>query len=353
MKSSKVRGRRVGSQLAAIAMAAAAGLASASATASPARPTVTLALAHWVPPVHPINASIKAWAESLKAESGGTIGYRIYPAEQLGKAVDHYDMARDGIADFTLVNPGYQPGRFPIAAAGELPFLFGDAKRGTAAFDAWYRPYAAREMPGVHYCLGVIQDPGTFHSKRPITIPADVKGLKVRPADATIGAYVRLMGGTNVQASAPAARDLMEHGVADAVTSPWGSVVLFGIDRIARWHLDVRMYSSIQLWVMNKARYDGLSPLQRKAIDDHCTTDWAVRFASPWADFEHAGRARIAAEPGHVLTKPTDAQLALWRQAAAPLKARWAALVRARGDGDPDAIFAALEASIAKYGAGY
>ena len=32
-------------------------------------------------------------------------------------------MARDGIADFTYVNPGYQPGRFPIIAAGELPFL--------------------------------------------------------------------------------------------------------------------------------------------------------------------------------------------------------------------------------------
>ena len=32
-------------------------------------------------------------------------------------------MARDGIADVTYVNPGYQPGRFPIIGAGELPFL--------------------------------------------------------------------------------------------------------------------------------------------------------------------------------------------------------------------------------------
>src|SRR6266852_7185774 len=49
--------------------------------------------------------------------------YKVYPAQQLGKAFDHYDMARDGIADVTYVNPGYQPGRFPIIAAGELPFL--------------------------------------------------------------------------------------------------------------------------------------------------------------------------------------------------------------------------------------
>ena len=38
-------------------------------------------------------------------------------------------MARDGIADFTYVNPGYQPGRFPIIAAGELPFLVSDAQQ--------------------------------------------------------------------------------------------------------------------------------------------------------------------------------------------------------------------------------
>ena len=45
-------------------------------------------------------------------------------------------MARDGIADFTYVNPGYQPGRFPIIAAGELPFLVGDAHGGIRAIDA-------------------------------------------------------------------------------------------------------------------------------------------------------------------------------------------------------------------------
>ena len=52
-------------------------------------------------------------------------------------------MARDGIADSTYINPGYQPGRFPIIGAGELPFLMTNAKGGTQALDAWYRKYAA------------------------------------------------------------------------------------------------------------------------------------------------------------------------------------------------------------------
>ena len=83
----------------------------------------------------------------------------MFPAQQLGKAFDHYDMARDGIADVTYVNPGYQPGRFPIIGAGELPFLMSDAKGGSMALDAWYRKYAEKEMKDVKFCLAFIHSP--------------------------------------------------------------------------------------------------------------------------------------------------------------------------------------------------
>jgi TRAP-type C4-dicarboxylate transport system substrate-binding protein len=106
--------------------------------------TVTLKMSSWVPPAHPLNPSLVAWAADVVKASGGTIKAILFPSEQLGKAMDHYDMTRDGIADLTYVNPGYQPGRFPIMAAGALAFLIANAKGGSAALDAWYRPYAAK-----------------------------------------------------------------------------------------------------------------------------------------------------------------------------------------------------------------
>jgi len=60
----------------------------------------------------------------------------------------------------------------------------------------------------------------------------------------------------------------------------------------------------------------------------------------------------IKAEPGHVFTEPTAAQVAEWRKAAEPIKAAWAADVKKAG-GDPDAIFAAFEAALKKHGAAY
>src|SRR5260370_33924240 len=107
--------------------------------------TFELKLSHWVPASHPLQKALEDWGATVEKASDGTIKYKVFPAQQLGKAFDHYDMARDGIADLTYINPGYQPGRFPIIAAGELPFLMSDAKGGSQPLAAWYRKYAARE----------------------------------------------------------------------------------------------------------------------------------------------------------------------------------------------------------------
>ncbi|MGB8074404.1 MAG: TRAP transporter substrate-binding protein [Pseudolabrys sp.] len=315
--------------------------------------TFELKLSHWVPPSHPLQKALEDWGASVEKDSGGTIKYKVYPAQQLGKAFDHYDMARDGIADLTYINPGYQPGRFPIIGAGELPFLMTNAKGGTQALDAWYRKYAAQEMKDVKFCLAFVHDPGAFHSRsKKIVVPDDIKGMKIRPAHATMATFVTQLGGTNVQASAPEVRDVLEKGVADAVTFPWGSVVLFGIDKVTKYHLDMPLYVTTFAFVFNKDRYNQMSAAQKKVIDDHCTPEWALKVAAPWAEFEHAGIAKIKAEAGHEVYEPTPAQIAEWKKAAQPLEEKWAENVKKTGV-DPAVVMKELKAQLSKEGAGY
>jgi TRAP-type C4-dicarboxylate transport system substrate-binding protein len=315
--------------------------------------TFELKLSHWVPPSHPLQKALEVWGADVEKESGGTIKYKVFPAQQLGKAFDHYDMARDGIADLTYINPGYQPGRFPIIAAGELPFLIANAKGGSQALDAWYRKYADKEMKDVKFCLAFVHDPGSFHSKvKKIVLPSDIKGMKIRPAHATMAEWVKQLGGTNVQSSAPEVRDILDKGVADAVTFPWGSVPLFGIDKVTKYHMDVPLYTTTFAFVFNKNTYNQMSAKQKKAIDDHCTNEWALKVAGPWADFEHAGIAKIKAESGHEVYELTPAQLGEWKKAAAPLEKAWADNVKKVGV-DPDAAMKELKADLAKYKAAY
>jgi TRAP-type C4-dicarboxylate transport system substrate-binding protein len=314
---------------------------------------VELKLSHWVPPSHPLQKAMENWGAAVAKDSNGSITYKVFPAQQLGKAFDHFDMARDGIADVTYVNPGYQPGRFPIIAAGELPFMVTNGKGGTAALDAWYRNYAAKEMKDVKFCLAFVHDPGGVHSvSKKVVVPADIKGMKIRPAQGTIAELVTQLGGTNVQASAPEVREILDRHVADAVTFPWGSLVLFGIDKVTKYHLDVPLYTTTFAWVMNKAKYEAMSAAQQKVIDDHCTTEWAMRVAEPWADFEFAGRDQIRNEPKQEVYTLSPEQLSEWRKAAEPLRATWADKARKSGI-DPAAALKDFEATIAKYNAAF
>ena len=333
-----------------LAMISAAALLAATVGAASAQDkTFELKIAHWVPPSHPLQKSLEEWGASVEKDSGGTIKYKIYPSQQLGKAFDHYDMARDGIADMTYVNPGYQPGRFPIIGAGELPFLFSNAKGGSQAIDAWYRKYADREMKDVKFCFAFLHDPGTFHAtKKKIMVPEDIKGMKIRPAHATMAALVTSLGGTNVQAAAPEVRDALEKGVAEAVTFPWGSVPLFGIDKVTKYHMNVPLYVTTFVMAFNKDKYNQMSAAQKKVIDNHCNNEWALKIAAPWADFEHAGIAKIKAEAGHEVYDISAAQLTEWKKAAEPLEKTWANNVRKAG-GNPDTIMKELKAELVKF----
>ena len=314
---------------------------------------VEMRFSHWVPTAHPMHAAAVAWAESINKASNGTIKITIYPAQQLGKAFDHYNMARDGIVDISHVNPGYEPGRFPIVAAVELPFIFSNSKEGSAALDSWYRRYADREMKDVRYCLAFAHDPGTFHfTKKKVVSPTDMSGVKFRPPNAVIANWMRTLGATNVQASAPEIRDVLEKGVAEGAGSPWGSLGLFGIDKVTNVHIDAPIYISEQVWVLNKAKYDAMSPAQKKVMDAHCSSDASLKIATPWADFESGGKAKLKAMPGQDIYTLTPEQIAAWRKSAEPIVANWEADVKKAGH-DPKAILDDLKKTVASRNAAY
>ena len=310
---------------------------------------VELTLSHWVPGTHPLQVTgMEPWAKSISEATEGRVEITIYPASQLGAAGDHYDMARDGIVDISFINPGYQPGRFPIMAAAELPFLFANAKGGVRALTEWYKQYAEQEMGDTYFCMAISHDPGTIHSKTPILVPEDVRGKAVRPANATEGRFVSLLGGTSVQVPAGEMREVLARGTADMTQAPWESLYIFGAADVVKHHLDMPFYASINVFTFNKAKLEGMEPADRQAVDDHCTPEWAETMSSGWADAEAAGRDKIAADSSHTLHKPDAAQVQLWKDAAAPLTEEWRTAVTAKGH-DADAIYDSLIEHLKKY----
>lgn len=307
--------------------------------------TTELRFANWLPAQHFLNTTgFPAWVASLEAASEGEITVATFPARQLGKAADHYDMAATGIADLTFINTGYQPGRFPMVGVAELPFLIDDAASGeTEAFDSWYRQYAEGEMAEVKFCLTFNGGLQTLHSAEPIFGPEDVDGKRIRLPNRTLANYFGAMGATNIQIPAPEAREALERGVADAISFPWASLFPFGIDGAVKNHLDVDLAFNNFAFVMNQSTYDGLSEMGKAAVDSHCSSEWAARIATEWLAGEAAGKQRVV-DGGGVLNTPSEAQLQAFLDGVEGVRNDWIEAANGAGHDGQAAYDALMEA---------
>lgn len=332
-----------------IALAASVGLASMAQ--SVAASDVTLRFAHWLPETHPLaEHSFPDWTESISKASGGSIQFEFYPAEQLGKAKDHYDMVSTGIADVAWVNPGYTPGRFPIISALEYPFVFHDGTAASSAAHEWYEKYAEKEMSDVKVCITHVNDPGTLHTREKVKVPSDLNGLNIRPSSGSTAALVSASGGANVQVAAPEAREALERGTADGVFYPNGSFWLYGLDKAATYHIAMPMYANAAVWVMNNRTYDSMSEEQQSVIDEHCSSEWAAKVAKPWNAFEAQGLQRLHEDEGQTMVTLNDEEKQEWLEAVQPLVEDWKEEMADKGL-DPDMIWSELGKAMKKHDA--
>ena len=329
----------------AIALAAALGGFAGPAGAQ----TVEWKLSHSLAPGHPLHRIYTEWARSIEQKTGGTLKVSVFPAQQLGKSAEHYEMVTKGIADAAYLATGYQAGRMLISTAAQMPFLIGNADAGSIALDEWYRPYAARDMPGVKLCFVFAQDVATLHSRKEVRTPDQIRGMKVRPANATTMQWMTSLGATTVQVSAAEAREALERGVADALTFAWGSLMSLKIDGVAKFHIDEPMYVSTFATILNQERYNALNAQQKKVIDEHCTAQVAGQVGRDWTKWEDEGRQKLkAAGSGHTIVKLKPDELAAWKRSAEPLQRSWAEEMRKSGH-DPDKVMGELKQALSRH----
>lgn len=331
-------------------IAVAAVLIGAAQFASAEDKPITLKFSYWVPAQHPIaTKAIVPWAKAVSEASGGTIRFAFFPSAQLGKAEDHYDMVKDGIADIGWINPGFNPGRWPVIGALQIPLLVEDPRSGSAAQTEWYRQYEQSEMPQVKVCFGHQIGPLSLHSRKRIVMPEDLNGMKIRPSSATEAILLRQAGAATVQGAYPETRELIERGVADGTTGVFGSLISFGIDKATTHHLAIPFSVSTYVVAINKAKYDAMSPKQKQAIDANCTPEAAQRFAEPLYDFENGGLKTLIArkDANREVIMPTPQILAAWKARVPAVKAEWSKEVKARGH-DPETVYNGLVAALEK-----
>ena len=330
-----------------LTLAAAAVLLAAGA----ARADTVLTLSSWVPPTHAMTIAMKEWCDLVAHNSGNKIKCNLLPRAVAGPP-GTFDAVKNGLADVSFMVHGYTPGRFVYTQMAEFPFLGDNSETISVAFNkiAAKYPQFESEHKGVHVLALFTHGPGiVFNTKHPITKVDDLQGLKFRVGGGMVNEITKRLDMNVTLKPAPDSYELLAGGVMDGTLFPAESTESFKIDKLIKYATTFPggLYNTSFAFIMNQAKYDKLSPDEKKAVDAASGTVAARLFGRNWDKVDTRAFALMQAN-GVQVTKADAKFVAAVKAKTAPLEQRWVKEAQAKGLPHADKVLAEFRAEIAK-----
>jgi len=281
---------------------------------------VKLKFSHWTIATHPVSKWIQAWADDLRAKSGGKIDIEVFPNMQLGGPVEHYDMVRRGTADLAWILHGYTQDRFPLTTLFEIPFTVDDAVIASTVVNnpELRAKYLDAEVRGVKTLANFTNQPmHLFTANKPIRVPADLKGLRIRFAgNIIVRRLIEELGGTPVGVPASQIADSFQKGLIDGTLTDHGAVgITFKLGGLIKYTTELKASLVTFAIVMNPDSYAKLKgPM--KELFDKSIAGQGPELGRLMDSLDAPGK-KIAMDAGMQVVPITEAQFAQFREAGA------------------------------------
>ena len=231
---------------------------------------VTLKLGHTGAPNHHYNLTAEKFAEAVKAKSNGDIEIKIFPSDQLGTQRQLIEGTQLGTVDMVLTSDSAISAFVDSFGVLNLPFLFDDINHVAKAMDGkageMFTADAAKKGMVI---LGYWEN-GFRHisnSKRPITKPADLNGLKLRTPNAfvTIESF-KAMGAMPTPMGFGEIYSALQLGTVDGQENPIAHILTQKWYEVQKYFSLTGHQHNVEPLVMSKMIFDGLKPEYQKIL---------------------------------------------------------------------------------------
>ena len=315
----------------AAALAGAGLLPAARATAS--SPEITLRFSHVVAEETPKGLAANRFKVLVEQRSDGRIGVQVFPNAQLYGDADEMQALQFGAVD--LVAPSLSKfGRIglPEFELFDLPFLFDDL---AAVRRITLGPLGQRLLHGLarQGLVGLGYFDNGFKqmsANRPLLAPQDFAGLRMRvQASQVIAAQMRALGARPVTLPFSETRRALASGVVDGTENP---VSNFWTQSMHEVQSDLSLTGHAYLGyaiVANQRFWEGMAVADRELIA--LALQESASYGNQIADAQNDKALSALRAVGTTrIHQPSAAQLALMRQAVAPVHAELAQRIGAR-----------------------
>lgn len=289
--------------------------------------TIVLRLAETHPADYPTTLGDQRFADLVKERSKGRIVIEVYPGSQLGQEKAVIEQVQFGAIDFTRVSISPLASFVPVFNALQLPYLYrNEDHMWKVLLGPIGKELFASLEPSGFIGIGWFE-PGArnfYNSKRPVSKPEDLKGLKIRVQESELMVgMVQGLGAVATPMPYGEVYSALQTGVIDGAENNWPSYESTSHYEVAKFYTldehtrvpEIIIGSKISL---SKLSAKDLELIKQAALD-------AIPYQRKlWAEREKASEAKVRAA-GNTITVITD-------------KAPWQAAMKALYDKQPAAV---------------
>jgi tripartite ATP-independent transporter DctP family solute receptor len=306
----------------------------------PASAAVEMRLTHPADLTHPVHLAADRMVKRIAERTKGEVKITIFPNNALGAPPEAAQQVRLGVIDFMLLNPANIEAVAPKLGVINIPYQFDDYAHAHRTLDTTGSEWLQAEFKNAGFQQIAYFEWGfraLSNSVRPVNVPEDIKGLKIRvPPELAIKAAFEALGAVTATIAYPEVYMALATKTVDGQDNPIGNTWAAKFYQVQKFEaLTKHIYATIAFAASPKA-WDRLTPEQRTIV----TEEGRRAGAEARAEVQQQESAYLAdmEKAGVQITRPEVAKFrALMGPAYAQLKkvlgddtwAAWAKLVDA------------------------
>ncbi len=216
--------------------------------------------------------AIDTFAREVERRTDGRYKVQTFYSSALGAERESVEGVQLGTLDLTLTSTVPLPNFVPDVAILDIPFLFRDYAHARAVLDGpigqeLLTKFPAKGMVGLAWAENGFRH--MTNSKRPVNVPEDLRGLKMRTMENPIHieAY-RQFGILPTPMAFTEVFTALQQGTVDGQENPLSVITAAKLDQVQKYlSLTGHVYSPA-VFLMNKAQWDKLSQADKQAFLD-------------------------------------------------------------------------------------
>ena len=232
----------------------------------------TLRVASVSGPQHHHNVALRWYAEEV-AKQAANLKIQVLDGGQLGGERDYIEGMMLGSIDMAQVSTGPMAAFVPEFDLFSLPYLFRDTEHFVKVTEGpiGKECFALLEKRGIKgLCWFDNGYRNVFNSRRPVSKPEDMKGLKIRVMESPLMiGTVNAMGGSATPMAYSELYTALQQRVLDGGENAAGNVLNDKFYEVAKFYSLTKHFRPPGVVCISMKSWDRLSPAEQKALQDN------------------------------------------------------------------------------------